>query len=228
MKTIPLREVRHASRVVHRALRKTYGPPGRFPLEDPIESLVATILSQNTSDVNSGHAFDSLRKAFPTWERVVRADPHAVARAIRSGGLADIKSASIQGALRTIKEREGRISLERLRRLPTAAAMDYLLSLKGVGIKTTCCVLLFALGRPVMPVDTHVFRIIRRLGWIGKRVPIHKAHAEIEAIVPPRVVLPLHLYLIQHGRAVCRPQRPACGACCIARWCPARQQLATH
>ena len=205
-------------------LHAAYGPLPRRARTDPLDALVNTILSQNTSDVNSDRAFAALRAAFADWAAAAETAPRVIAECIRSGGLANVKSVRIIRVLQAIRAREGAVSLRRLRRMRTPAVMEYLLSLEGVGIKTACCVLLFALGRPVMPVDTHVFRVTRRLGWIGLDVPVDDVHTLLEPHIPPQLVLPLHLYLIEHGRHTCHPRNPACPTCCLAARCRARRE----
>lgn len=200
-------------------LSRKYGPLGRMPRRSPIDVLVQTILSQNTTDVNSDKAYSLLRRRFPGWVRVMNADPSLLARTIRGGGLGNIKASRIREALKTICEREGRLSLARLKQLDAAEALSYLTSLPGVGVKTACCVLLFAFGMPVMPVDTHVYRVVTRLGWVKPVTHIDRVHESLESVVPGRRILPLHLYLISHGRELCRPRNPKCGACPLARGC---------
>lgn len=206
---------------MHRTLSRAYGPLPPRRSGDLIGELVATILSQNTSDVNSGRAYRSLRRRFPAWSAVAEAPVREIARAIRSGGLANIKAPRIRDALRHIREREGRLSLARLSRMSDREAVEHLTSLHGVGIKTAACVLLFAMNRPVMPVDTHVHRVTRRLGWIPDRTPPERAGALLESFVPPRLIYGTHIYLVWHGRRTCKARRPRCGECVIARHCAA-------
>ncbi len=206
-------------RAVFRALERGYGPLPPRKRAPPLNVLVATILSQNTSDVNSGRAYRALRRRFPRWADVAGAAPRAIEAAIRCGGLARIKAARIRRGLQLIRRREGRLSLARLGTLSSPAALAWLTSMPGVGMKTACCVLLFGFDRPVMPVDTHVYRLAVRLGWIPPRTPIDQVPARLERLIPGRWILPLHLDLIAHGRRICRPQRPRCGACILARHC---------
>lgn len=206
-------------KAVYRALDHSYGPLPRFRAEPPIDVLIATILSQNTSAMNSERAYRNLRLRFPRWDDMAEASTRDMEAAIRCGGLARIKAARIRRVLRLIRKQEGRLSLARLKELRSADALAWLTGLPGIGMKTACCVLLFGFGRPVMPVDTHVYRLAGRLGWIRPKTPIHQAPAILECLIPARWIPPMHLYLIEHGRRVCRPRRPACGACLIAGYC---------
>ena len=205
--------------VIAERLAGAYGRPRRRR-SDPLSELIGTVLSQNTSDVNSGRAWRSLRAAFPSWAAVARARPPAIERAIRAGGLARTKSRRIRLVLRAVREREGSYDLRSLRGLSLAAAQQRLLGLPGVGPKTRACVLLFACGLPAFPVDTHVHRIVRRLGLVGERASAEAAHARLEPAVPPARALDLHLNLIRLGRELCRPRAPRCERCPLHRLCP--------
>ena len=200
-------------------LEATYGPrpfPGRG---DPLGELVQTILSQSTSDLNSGRAYESLRRRFPTWEEALDAPVGEVYEAIRQAGLGNIKAPRIQRALASVLERSGGLSLDFLADLPLEEARAWLRGIEGVGPKTAACVLMFALGMPALPVDTHVHRVSRRLGLIGPRVSAERAHALLESALGPEQVYPFHLHMIQHGRQVCHAQSPDCGKCALAGIC---------
>ncbi len=205
---------------VCRRLRKAYGPVEPPPEEPVLDELVRTILSQNTSDTNSGRAFESLKRRFPTWEAVRRARISQVAAAIRRAGLANQKAPRIKTILEAIDRDRGELSLEFLRGLSTEEALDYLGSFPGVGPKTVACVLLFACSKPVLPVDTHVHRVCLRLGLIGPKVNAEKAHAELARLVRPRQVLEFHIQLIRHGRRTCLARRPRCEDCVLLVLCP--------
>ena len=189
------------------------------PLLPVIDEVVATVLSQHTSDVNSERAFARLKERFPTWEQVADAPAEHVAEAIRCGGIADQKARRIQQILTAIEEREGRIDLGRLHDLADAAAETYLESLPGVGPKTAACVLLFAMGRAAFPVDTHVHRVAIRLGWIPANTTADKAHRLLAPRVPPDIRYDLHIAMITHGRTFCRAQRPRCDVCVLRDLC---------
>jgi endonuclease-3 len=208
-----------AVREVHRRLREEQGPFVPKPQLSVLDELIATVLSQHTSDRNSERAFSTLKSRFPRWEEVKYAPTHEVADAIRCGGIADQKATRIQQILAEVERREGRLDLERLRHLDDAQVEHYLTSLPGVGPKTAACVLLFALGRPAFPVDTHVHWVTTRLGWLRAGTTAEEAHRILIGIVPPEIRYDLHLALVSHGRTVCLAQRPRCSACPILRWC---------
>ena len=208
-----------AIRAVQRRLRAQQGAFVPKPALPGIDELVATVLSQHTSDVNSERAFARLKAAFPTWEQVADAPAELVAGAIRCGGIADQKARRIKQILAAIEEREGRIDLGRLRDLDDAAAEAYLESLPGVGPKTAACVLLFAMGRAAFPIDTHVHRIATRLGWIPANTTADKAHRLLAPRVPPDIRYDLHIAMVAHGRTFCRAQRPRCDVCVLRNLC---------
>lgn len=192
------------------------------PVLPIIDEIVATVLSQHTSDVNSERAFAELKRRFPAWQQVADAPVDQVADAIRSGGMADQKARRIQQVLAAIDEREGRIDLGRLNDLDDEAVEAYLLALPGVGPKTAACVLTFAMGRAAFPVDTHVHRIAARLGWIPAAATADKAHQLLAPLIPPEIRYDLHVAMIAHGRNVCRAQRPRCDACVLSDLCAYR------
>jgi len=191
-------------------------PPRRF---DPLTELVLTVLSQNTSDRNSHPAFEALRKRFASWEEMAGASEDEIADIIRQGGLARIKARRLKAILEEIKERTGRLDLESLRAMPTAEARAWLRSLPGVGPKTAAVVLLFSLGKPALPVDTHVHRVAVRLGLLAPGTSREKAHELLEALVPPAGFYPFHLYLLEHGRRICRARQPRCPVCPVSSLC---------
>ena len=205
---------------VQQRLRAQQGAFAPKPLLPVIDELVATVLSQHTSDINSERAFAQLKDRFPSWEQVAEAPGGQIADAIRCGGIADQKARRIKQILAAIEEREGSIDLGRLRDLGDEAAAAYLESLPGVGPKTAACVLAFAMGRPAFPVDTHVHRVATRLGWIPAHAAADRAHRLLAPRVPPDIRYDLHLAMVTHGRTVCRAQRPRCGSCVLLDLCP--------
>jgi endonuclease-3 len=207
-------------REIHRRLARAYGPLTPSRRWEPLEELVLTILSQNTSDVNSGRAWESLRKRFPSWEALADARPSQVAAAIRAGGLANVKAPRILAVLREIRRREGGFDLGWMRDAADEEIEEYLASLPGVGPKTVACVLAFSLGRPALPVDTHVHRVATRLGFIPPGMPATKAHAALAELVPARQRISMHVGLIRHGRRICKAGRPLCEECPLVDLCP--------
>ncbi|MFN2109366.1 MAG: endonuclease III domain-containing protein [Anaerolineae bacterium] len=209
---------------IHRKLRDLYGDPPHRPDGEPVAALVNTILSQNTNDRNRDIAFAALREQFPTWEAVRDAPTDAVIDAIRPAGLAPTKGPNIQVALQRITEERGELSLDFLETLPLEEARQWLMNLNGVGPKTAAIVLLFALGRPAFPVDTHVHRVTRRLGLIPQNTSREKAHTLLEALVPPELYWTLHLNLITHGRQICHARQPDCAECPLQAQCAYYQE----
>jgi endonuclease III len=207
-------------RAIVRRLDRTFGPldpPRRW---DPLEELILTVLSQNTSDLNSERAFELMRRRWPTWEALASAAESDLADAIRPGGLANTKAPRILAILRRIQERDGSLDLSWLRGASDAEVTDYLVSLPGVGPKTAACVLAFSLGRDAIPVDTHVFRVARRLGFFGDKTDAAAAHRALERAIPPKLRVPMHVGLIRLGRELCKPGRPRCEDCPLNGLCP--------
>jgi endonuclease-3 len=212
---------RGAGRVrrIEARLAERYGEPEK-PRVDPLDELVHTILSQNTTDVNRDRAWDSLWEEFDGWAEVRDAPAGRLEEAIRVAGLATQKAATIQGVLERLEEEAGGPSLEHLREMGDDEALDYLAGFRGVGVKTAACVLCFSLRRPVIPVDTHVHRVARRLGLVPEGATRDAAHRVLNETVPPALRFRLHIHLIRHGRATCTARRAACGECVLEAMCP--------
>jgi len=209
--------------MIHELLLQEYGPRPWQPGRDPLATLVSTILSQNTNDLNRDRAFEQMREKFPTWEEVRDADPAELVEAIRPAGLANQKGPRIQNALRIITKQQqrtgGELSLDFLADMEIEEARKWLISIKGVGPKTAAIVLCFALGKPAFPVDTHVHRVTRRLGLIGAKTTREQAHTVLERLLPVEIYYPFHMNLIAHGRQTCKSQQPRCEVCVLQEHC---------
>ena len=203
-----------------RIFEREYGTPSWQPGGDPLAVLIQTILSQNTSDANSGDAFRSLRASFDSWDDLANADVDAITHCIQRGGLGRIKAQRIKQALEEIGRTRGSLELWFLCQLNLSDAEDWLLRLPGVGLKTARCVLLFSLGMPALPVDTHIWRVSRRLGLIGAKASLREAHQILGGLVPAEDVYPFHILIIEHGRKVCRARSPLCQHCMLKTLCP--------
>lgn len=211
---------------VDRILTRVYGRKELKLDDDPLDTLVETILSQNTTDKNSGRAFRKLKDAYPEWERMLGQDPKKIAKIIRSGGLAGIKATRIIDALDFINKKRGALDLDFLRDMEPDEAEAWLGQMTGVGPKTRSIVLLFALGMPAFPVDTHIHRVTKRLGLIGSKTTREHAQAELARLVPGEEFYNFHINIIEHGRAVCQARKPKCNLCKISHLCDFYGRLA--
>ncbi len=209
-----------AIREVQRRLRAQQGELAPRQPVPVLDQVVGTVLSQHTSDVNSGRAFARLKARFPDWEQAAHAPVEEIEDAIRCGGLARQKARRIKEILDAVDQREGRVDLGRLHSLDDLAAESYLTSLPGVGPKTAACVLAFSMGRAAFPVDTHVHRVVTRLGWIPAGTTVEKAYRLLAPRVPADIRYDLHLALVRHGRTVCLARQPRCEVCVLPDLCP--------
>ena len=211
---------RRRFRRILKLLEATYGPR-EWECDGPaVDVLVGTILSQNTSSVNSSAGFRRLKRRFRSWRAVAEADVRRIEECIRVSGLGRTKAPRIRKILRQIRAAHGRITLQHLRKRSPAEACEYLMGFDGVGPKTALCVLLFAFGMEVFPVDTHIYRIARRLGVLREDVPFARAHEVLAPLIAPPERYAMHVLLISHGRQTCRAQRPRCDQCRLLDLCP--------
>ena len=200
-------------------LERTFGAPKLSKKSDPLAMLINIILSQATSDANSRRTFENLKKRFPNWEAVLEADESEIADAIRLGGLANQKAKVIKGLLRQIKESHGTLSLKFVEKMPEEEARDFLGKFRGIGPKTVACTLLFACHKEVFPLDTHIFRVLKRMGVLPEKLSDAKAHRLLDELVPKGKFYSLHVNLIRLGRKICRPQEPLCRECPLVEYC---------
>ncbi|HSB11493.1 MAG TPA: endonuclease III [Blastocatellia bacterium] len=200
-------------------LKAVYGEPKPEQGLDPLDVLIETILSQSTTNANSRRAFEALKRRFPTWEAARRARVSSIEQAIKSGGLARQKSVRIRELLAQIHKRRRSLDLSFLTTAPLKEAKQFLSSFRGVGPKTVACTLLFACNRPLFPMDTHIFRIARRLGLLPEKCSDEEAHDLLGQMIPKKRYFEVHINLIRHGRKICRPRDPLCEQCCLVDYC---------
>ena len=213
------KQIRLKAKKVCDILIRYYGKAVSSRKLPPLDELVMTILSQHTSDVNMFRSFESLKERYTTWEEVLEAPQDELAIIIKSSGMYNLKAKRIQATLREIHNRVGKLDLTLLETMELDEAKNWLTSLHGVGPKTAAIVLLFSFERPVLPVDTHVWRVTKRLGLIGDKVSREKAHVLLEQIMPRSCIPSLNKNLVQHGRELCKAQNPRCDDCFLYDHC---------
>ena len=207
-------------RQISDGLLDVYGPIDWITRRKGIDELVYTILSQHTSDVNSERAFANLMSEFGDFDSVADADEKEIEITIRSGGLSKSKAPRIKKVLNEIRAEVGSFDLSFLSEMPMQNAKEWLMKFNGIGPKTAAIILCFSFQMPAMPVDTHIFRVSKRLGLIGKKITAEKAHDLLERVVPSAEVFQFHMFLIRHGRDTCKARRPSCDVCVLSHICP--------
>ena len=205
---------------IERRLRTAYGQPRHFNPTDPLDDLIFLVLSRMTQEIKYVRTYSRLRGSLSTWHAVRDASPNELEALIHEAGLARTKVAQIQEILREIEAREVDLSLDRLREMESGEIEAYLTSLPGVARKTALCVMLYALGRDVLPVDTHVWRVAQRLGLAPAGEWSEGRGRALEATVPRELRGSLHVTMVAHGRRVCRAAVPVCKSCMLADLCP--------
>ena len=213
------RRLQERTAEITRVLEREQGVPRRSTSGDPLDVLIKTVLSQSTNDRNRDIAYDRLRRRFPTWRETMEAPREEVAESIRPAGLHRQKSGRIQEILRWIEAARGELSLRFLCDMTTEEAFEALARLKGVGVKTTAVVLMFACGRDIFPVDTHVHRITRRLGLVPASTDAVKTFRLMAPLVPEGKAYSLHMNMLELGRTVCTARRPLCPECYLHDLC---------
>ncbi len=183
-----------------------------------LDTLIATKLSQNTTDKTSYKAYLNLKEKFTSWEDVAKAPVSSIKSAIRVCGLADVKSKDIKKMLNELIAEHGSLNLNFLRKKSDDEVYDELLKYKGIGVKTISCVLAFSMGRNVFPVDTHVHRILNRMGILETKTP-EQTFETAKSLIPDDVKVTFHINLIKFGRNICKAQNPLCGSCPVYNGC---------
>ena len=209
---------------ITKALEERFGIPVWNGPSNPLDSFVKTVLSQNTNDLNRDRAYESLRKKYPSWENVMRARAGNIAGAIRVGGLANQKSQRIKAILNWLKKEYGELTLDSICEMDFDRAYERFGHLKGVGVKTLAVVLMFACGKDVFPVDTHVHRLCRRLGLVPMNVTADKTFELMRGRVPRGKSYSLHMNMLVLGRTICHPGNPKCNECPVLNYCPFGQE----
>jgi len=199
-------------------LKRCYGTPRLGNPKNPVDDLIYIVLSNKTSPEIAQTTFEQLRRAFKSWDKMLPAKLPAIKTILKPAGLSKVKSGQLRGALRKITRDFGSCDLVSLKELDPSDAHTYLVSLPGVSDKVAKCVMMYTLGAKVLPVDSHVHRVATRLGWAARK-RADQCHDELEALVPPQWRYAFHVGCVLHGRAVCRPEKPACEECCIKLYC---------
>jgi endonuclease-3 len=204
---------------VDRRLDEAFG--GGLPRErrELTGELIHAVLSQNTSRKNYDLAYRRLMERFPGTGQIAKAPIGEIEKAIRPGGLSRQKSKTIKEILMALHEERGEYSLDFLRGMSVAEARTYLTALPGVGPKTASVVLMFGMGRKVLPVDTHVLRTAKRIGLIDPKKTAEQAEAELENLVPPAGRPRMHLNMVRLGREICRARGPRHEICPVNMLC---------
>lgn len=205
-------------RQVYKKLLLSYGCPRLGNPDDLVDDLVFVILSNKTSPDVAVPVYRSLKRKFPSWEKLAGAPLGEIRRVLHPAGLSSVKSRQLRSALRRLQADFGTCRLDKLIGKSQSQAEGYLTSLSGISGKVAKCVMLYTMGFDVLPVDAHVHRVASRLGWTARK-RADQCHEELEALVQPKYRYVVHVGCVKHGRQVCRPINPKCDECVIRRWC---------
>ena len=200
---------KNAIRIVE-TLRKRYPQKPDMDLGNADDSLIATIMSARTTDVQVLKMFPGFRKKFPTWKKLAAADLRDIAAAMNTIGLYRNKAKSLKAlANKLLTDFDGKVP----------RTMVELVTLPGVGRKTASCVLSYAFKVPSIAVDTHVFRITRRLGWTKGKTP-EKVEEDVKNILPTKLWSDVNRTMVRFGREICiGGKKPKCWMCPLVKWC---------
>lgn len=198
---------------INKLLISFFGVPKKNSIDpDPLDMIIATILSQNTNDTNSYKAYKQLKQKYPDWSELINTPRTKIESIIRVAGLGKQKSAAIKNLISELSNRNKKISLDYLFELSSEEVLTELTSFKGVGTKTSACVLLFSMKRDICPVDTHVHRTLNRIGLVKTSTP-DKTFTELHKDFPKGIAHSFHTNLIRLGREVCKAGKPNCSIC---------------
>lgn len=221
MTVISVLPTRPSPKLVHKiceALDDNYPYSRLGNKRNPLDEYLYIILSLRTHGKGTSSSYKAFKKRFKSWPEVEKAGKGEIEEAIRSGGLAAQKTERVVAAIQQIKRAFGKLSLRSLKSLPQDQVEQFLLQLPGVGLKSARCIMMYSLGFQILPVDTHVARISRRLGLV-KDGSSRQLHDQLEQIIEPSLRFSFHIHCVQHGRAVCRGQFPRCSECCLSECC---------
>lgn len=205
-------------RAISAVLEEMYGSPRLGNLDDPLDELIFIILSTRTRDDSFRATFDRLREEFPSWDDVTSNDLASVERILAPGGLSRLKALQIVSLLDRLREEFGFATLAPLSHMSDTEAERFLVRLPGVAAKVAKCVMMYSLGRQVLPVDVHVHRVASRVGLRVKARP-DTSQDLIERVVPVELRYGFHVNAVAHGRTLCLPRNPQCIECRISTWC---------
>jgi endonuclease III len=209
------------SRIVKQVCKKleqTYGKPRLGNPTEPLDDLVYIIISNKTPPDRADKLYQTLKATYKSWDEVLVKGFRKLERILEPGGLVKAKAPQMWAALEKVKADFGTCDLSALKKMPEREAYDYLVSLPGVSKKVAKCIMMYTLDMDVLPVDSHVHRVSKRLGWTNKTEP-RQAHEELEALVPPELRYAFHVDCIVHGREICRPAQPLCSSCVVRKSC---------
>jgi len=210
-----------AGRVTKR-LEAAYGSPRLGNKDQPLDELIFIVLSQMTTGPSYERVFERLKTQLPSWDELESFSVSRIATVIGDAGLVNQKAPRLLAIARRLKKDFGRVTLDDLHDMPDADCLAYLRSLPGVGIKTAKCVMMYSLGKSVLPVDTHTARLGLRLGLVDNALSRENLAAGLEESIAPGDRYAFHVNAVAHGRQVCRATHPRCGECPIRSMCPAR------
>ncbi|MBX3233519.1 MAG: hypothetical protein KIT84_10985 [Labilithrix sp.] len=211
---------RRRSRCATAILAARYGSPRHGNKDDPLDELVFIVLSQMTTHHAFNRVFARVKARLPNWEGALGLGVNRFRLLIAEAGLSYVKAPRLLRLFETLRSDFGKVTLEPLRLMTDDAAEHYLTGLPGVGVKTARCVMMYSLARQVLPVDTHVWRVAKRLGLLEEDIPYPRVHAALDEVVASADRYAFHVNAISFGRELCLPRGPRCEACPLLRLCP--------
>jgi len=224
---VSIQDLKVKVKEINDVLEREFGIPEREENGTPLDTLIHTILSQNTNDTNSSRAYDNLKERFPSWEDVLEADAEEIAEVIRIGGLAKQKSIRIKNVLVWIRNTYGVLNIDFVCNMEPQKVIEIFSKLNGIGLKTINVMLAFACGKDVFPVDTHIFRISKRLALIPANASPEKAYEIMGKLFPQGKAYSLHVNMINFGRSICHAKKPRCRECPLIEYCIAWPEFAS-